>query len=151
MKGFTESVIVFGGMMGLLLLVRILFVSYVSESWIGSLGLLSAVSLLLLFLAKKKKLGKFGTMFERQMKKIQQGKLGVLVYGESIFSIVLILILIFAIDGGFLAIQNNATNDWLLHILTIALVESIEIVGIMIFYRISFRTNSSNENKTNIQ
>ena len=151
MKGFTESVIVFGGMMGLLLLVRILFVSYVSESWIGSLGLLSAVSLLLLFLAKKKKLGKFGIMFERQMKKIQQGKLGVLVYGESIFSIVLILILIFAIDGGFLAIQNNATADWLLHILTIALVESIEIVGIMIFYRISFRDNSPNENKTNIQ
>ena len=150
MKGFTESVIVFGGMMGLLLLVRILFVSYVSESWIGSLGLLLVVSLLLLFLAKKKKLGKFGTMFERQMKKIQHGKLGVLVYGESIFSIVLISVLIFSIDSGFLAIRNNAANDWLLHILTISLVESIGIVGIMIFYRISFRNNSSNENKTNI-
>jgi len=150
MKGFTESVIVFGGMMGLLLLVRILFVSYVSESWIGSLGLLLVVSLLLLFLAKKKKLGKFGIMFERQMRKIQQGKLGVLVYGESIFSIVLISVLIFSIDRGFLAIQNNATNGWLLHILTISLVESIGIVGIMIFYRISFRNNSPNENKTNI-
>ena len=60
-------------MTGLLLPVRLLFVTFVSDSWIGSFGVISVISISILILAKKGKLGEFGHMFQRQMAEIIEG------------------------------------------------------------------------------
>lgn len=129
MRGIFESLIVFGIMTGLLLPARLLFVEYVSDDWFGSLGVISTISISVIILAKKQKLGFFGPMLERQMYKFQKGKRGILVFGESMFLLVLLGGMIFAIDQGNsvhsdLKLQNNKnlpldatqvleqTDDW---------------------------------------
>jgi hypothetical protein len=87
-------------MTGLLLPARLLFVEYISDNWFGSLGIISAISILVIILARKKKLGFFGPMFERQIYKFQKGKRGLLVIGESVFVLLMLGSMIFAIDQG---------------------------------------------------
>jgi len=106
LRGILESLIVFGVMTGLLLPARLLFVEYISDNWFGSLGIISAISILVIILARKKKLGFFGPMFERQMYKFQKGKRGLLVIGESVFVLLMLGSMIFAIDQG-----NSAYSD----------------------------------------
>ena len=50
----VESLIVFLVMGGLLLPARLLFVEYISDSWLGSLGVITAISISVIILAKKK-------------------------------------------------------------------------------------------------
>jgi len=110
LKGIYESIIVFGVMTGLLMPVRLLFVSYVSDNWIGSFGVISAISITILILAMKGKLGEFGNMFLRQIEKLLRGKRKILVYIESIFVIVLLGGMIVMIDQGnttYLHIQDQ--------------------------------------------
>ena len=194
MRGIFESLIVFGIITGLLLPARLLFVEYVSDNWFGSLGIISIISISVIILAKKKKLGFFGPMFERQMYKFQKGKRGWVVFGESIFLLLILGIMIFAIDQGnsvysdlkFQNIKNIPSNSaekilesandldtsdwimgfmmtpamfltafpqmsagiasvdqsldgWLMHFYTVGFVEYAELLGILIFYKISFR------------
>ena len=190
-----ESLIVFLVMTGLLLPARLLFVEYVSDDWLGSFGIISAISLAVIILVKKQKLGAFGRMFERQLYKFQKGKRGILVFGESIFLLLILGGMIITIDLGnsvysdlktpsstgsysnqqildsanswsaddwlnafvkvpsaFLTAfpQMSATiasiderlDGWLLHFYTVGLVEYIELLGVLIFYRISFLRKS---------
>ena len=194
MRGIFESLIVFGVMTGLLLPARLLFVEYVSDNWFGSLGIISAIFILIIILARKKKLGFFGHMFERQIYKFQKGKRGLLVIGESVFVLLMLGSMIFAIDQGnsvysdlklqtivnssptsseqilestkeweasdwlvgFLMVPaafltafpqmsaviasiDQSLDGWLLHFYTVGFVEYLELFGILIFYRISFR------------
>jgi hypothetical protein len=194
LRGIFESLIVFGTITGLLLPVRLLFVEYVSDDWFGSLGIISAISILIIILVKKKKLGFFGPMFERQMYKFQKGKRGLLVFGESVFLLLILGSMIFAIDQGnsvysdlklqtmanfpstdskqilesakeldasdwliaFLMVPvafltafpqmsaaiasvDQSLDGWLLHFYTVGFVEYLELFGILIFYKISFR------------
>ncbi|MGI9566607.1 MAG: hypothetical protein ACR2LL_06290 [Nitrosopumilus sp.] len=144
-------------------------------------------------MVKKKKLGVFGTMFERQIYKFQKGKRGLLVFGESAFLLLMLGSMIFAIDQGnsvysdlkFQNIKNapipaervldsannlepsdwimgflmtpvlfltafpqmsagissidQSLDGWLMHFYTVGLVEYAELLGILIFYKISFR------------
>ena len=195
MRGIFESLIVFGVMTGLLLPARFLFVEYVSDNWFGSLGVISAISISVIILVKKKKGGFFGPMFERQIHKFQKGKRGVVVFGESVFLLFILGVMIFAIDQGnsvysdlkFQNIKNvpsgsaeqilESANDldasdwaigflmapvmfltafpqmsagiasvdqsldgWLMHFYTVGFVEYVELLGILIYYKISFRT-----------
>ena len=112
MRGIFESLIVFGVMTGLLLPARLLFVEYVSDNWFGSLGIISVISISVIILARKNKLGFFGPMFERQIYKFQKGKRGLIVFGESVFLLLMLGSMIFAIDQGNsvysdLKLQNN--------------------------------------------
>ena len=100
MRNILESLLVFSIMAGVLLPARILFVAYVSDNWLGSLGIISAISAVMIILAKKKRLGLFGDMFERQMYKFQKGKRGIVVFAESLFLLFILGIMIFAIDQG---------------------------------------------------
>ena len=190
-----EPLIVFSIMGGILLPARLLFVEYISDNWLGSLGVITLISIVIIILAKKKKLGFFGPMLERQMFKFQKGKRGVLIIGESMFLLLILGGMIFAIDQGnnvysdlkMQNIQNSPsptsakqiledTNDWeasdwfmgflmapvafvtafpqmsaaiasidqsldgwLMHFYTVGFVEYLELLGILIFYRISFR------------
>ena len=194
MRGIFESLIVFGIMTGLLLPARLLFVEYVSDNWFGSLGIISAISILTIILVRKKKLGFFGPMFERQMFKLQRGKRGLLVFGESLLLLLILGSMIFAIDQGnsvysdlklqtmanspstsseqilefakqldasdwfiaflmvpvafltafpqmsaVIASVDQSLDGWLLHFYTVGFVEYLELFGIFIFYKISFR------------
>ena len=194
MRGIFESLIVFGVMGGLLLPARLLFVEYVSDNWFGSLGIISVISISVIILARKKKLGFFGPMLERQMFKLQKGKRGLLVIGESVFLLLILGGMIFAIDQGnsvyselkmqnmknlpttsseqilesakqleasdwfvaflmvpvafltafpqmsaVIASVDQSLDGWLLHFYTVGFVEYLELFGILIFYKISFR------------
>jgi len=75
-----ESFLVFGFLLGILFPIRLLFVTYVSNHWLGSLGILSLVYIILIILIKKNKLGKFGKMIARQLFKIHKGKRRYFVY-----------------------------------------------------------------------
>ena len=195
MRGIFESLLVFGIMSGLLLPARLLFVEYVSDDWLGSFGVISAISISIIVLVKKNKLGFFGPMFERQVIKFQKGKRGLVVFGESVFLLGLLGIMIFAIDQGnsvysdfntqnipsdspekiLESTRNWEANDWmsgflmapiafvtsfpemsaaiaaidqkldgwLMHFYTVGFVEYLEVLGILIFYKISFIRKSS--------
>ncbi len=194
MKSHVESLIVFSLMAGILLPARLLFVQYVSDDWLGSFGVISALSLSVIILVKKKKLGAFGSMFERQMYKFQEGKRGILIFGESVFLLLLLGGMIFTIHHGNLASSdlNGLSSDnfspvslpddilnssdgwgvedwlygflmapvgfltafpqmsiviatvdqrldgWLMHFYTVGFVEYMELLGVLIFYRLSF-------------
>lgn len=87
-------------MTGLLLPARLLFVEHVSDNWFGSFGIISVISISIIILAKKQKLGFFGPMLERQIYKFQKGKRGILILGESVFLLVLLGSTIIAIEQG---------------------------------------------------
>ena len=192
MRGIFESLIVFAVMAGVLLPARLLFVEFVSDNWFGSVGVIAAISISVIVLAKKQKLGAFGPMLERQMYKFQKGKRAIVVFGESVFLLSIFGLMIFAIDYGnsiSSEYQNNPIvsqnseellesagdleasdwafgflmapigfltafpemsvaiasidqklDGWLMHFYTVGFVEYLELLGILIYYKISFRT-----------
>ncbi|HII35922.1 MAG TPA: hypothetical protein HA319_02455 [Nitrosopumilaceae archaeon] len=196
----VETFVVFAVMTGLLLPVRLIFYTYVSTHWFGSFGLVSAISVLMVVLVKKKKLGRFGQMFENQMRKVQRGKRKILAYGQAALFLLLLGGTIVAIELGnstyldiktqllerlegiddpqkmlaeskkmtpqdwitgfagfvlaiffafpqisaLLAILNEMYAGWLLHFYTVALVETLEMTGILIFYRITLSREQNN-------
>ncbi len=101
-------------MTGILLPVRLFFVSFVSDNWLGSFGVISFISLGIIVLSKKNKLGKFGQMFERQLQRIQTGKKAKFFYGQLIFFIVLLGGIIFSIEIGnseYYELKNQLTQN----------------------------------------
>ena len=95
-----EKAIVIGVTIGLFLPVRLFFSTYVSEGWIGSLGIMSAVAILFVILIKRKKLGWFGVIFEKQMRKTVGGKTGKYLIGFAIFFLVYFGATLMFIDRG---------------------------------------------------
>ncbi|MFB5631539.1 MAG: hypothetical protein ACE5RN_08110 [Nitrosopumilaceae archaeon] len=83
-----EKLIVIGATIGLFLPVRLFFSTHVSENWLGSLGIMSIMAIILVLLIKRKKLGSFGVIFERQMRKTVGGKAGKYLIGFAIFFLV---------------------------------------------------------------
>ena len=98
MKFSYDFFIVAGVMTGILLPVRLLFVEFVSDSTFGSLGLISAISVLIVILVKKKKLGKFGDMFEREITRLTTGKRRVFIFGWLIMLTMYFSFSIYSID-----------------------------------------------------
>jgi len=197
-----EKVIVFGATFGLFLPVRLIFSAYISEDWIGSLGIMSAIAILLVVLIKYKKLGRFGIIFEKQMRKTIGGKTGKYLIGFAIFFLVYFGATLMFIDRGntiypedteifYLAIMekggynindlssyeligpqlayqqgsldlsilsnfeymfsiaysvmNEMSNGWIEHLMVIMMVEQIELIGLLIFYRKLFKPISKVE------
>ena len=105
-KDLKEKIIVLGVTVGLFFPLRIFFSVYVSDHWIGSLGIMSAVAILLVVLIKKKKLGWFGIIFEKQMRKTVGGKTGKYLIGFAIFFLIYFGATLFFIDRG-----NNIYAD----------------------------------------
>ncbi len=75
-QDIKEKLLLLGITVGIFLPVRLFFGTFVSEYWIGSLGMVSAFALLFFYLIKKNKLGFVGRIFEKQMKKMICGKTG---------------------------------------------------------------------------
>jgi preprotein translocase subunit SecG len=85
---------------GLFFPVRIFFSSYVSDDWLGSLGIMSVLAVILVVLIKRKKLGWFGKIFENQMRKTVGGKTGKYLIGFAIFFLVYFGATLFFVDRG---------------------------------------------------
>jgi len=197
-----EKAIVFGVTFGLFLPVRLFFSTYISEDWIGSLGIMSALAILLVVLIKWKKLGWFGVIFEKQMRKTIGGKTGKYLIGFAMFFLIYFGATLMFIDRGntiyaedteifYLAIMekegydindlssfeligpqlayrqgsqnfnilsnfdymfsiaysvmNDMSNGWVEHLVVIMMVEQIEFIGLLIFYRKLFKPISNVE------
>jgi len=95
-----EKFIVFAVMTGVFLPVRLIFYTFISPHWLGSFGLVSAIAALMYVLVKKKRLGWFGRLFEKQMGKITTGKTGKVVFISAIFFLVYFGSTIVLIDRG---------------------------------------------------
>ena len=95
-----EKLIVIGVTVGLFLPVRIFFSAYITDNWMGSLGIMSAIAILLVILIKRKKLGWFGTIFEKQMRKTVGSKTGKYLIGFAIFFLVYFGATLMFIDRG---------------------------------------------------
>ena len=197
-----EALIVFLVMTGIFLPVRFVFVTFVSDHWFGSFGLVSALAIIMVILSRKGKLGKFGEMFQRQMMKIHTGKrrkliythltLSVFIMGLSVISINLgntiyvdqkneiiqiaelqgeslkepadmhrlaqelketpseqilaslaampiLLIYQFPYFAGLMAIENDLTSRFFLHFSTVGFVEVLELIGVLIFYKVTLK------------
>jgi hypothetical protein len=92
-----EKCILIGVSAGIFLPFRLLASQYLAEHWLGNLGFATSVSLLLLFLTKKNKLGRFGEILKSQIRKAVWGKsstviifvlLGFMVYFGSVIILV---------------------------------------------------------------
>ncbi|TBR08882.1 MAG: hypothetical protein EPO62_05830 [Candidatus Nitrosotenuis sp.] len=92
-----EKCILIGVSAGIFLPFRLLASQYLAEHWLGNLGFATSVSLLLLFLTKKNKLGRFGEILKNQIRKAVWGKssgviifllLGFMVYFGSVVILV---------------------------------------------------------------
>lgn len=87
-------------MTGIFLPVRFVFVTFVSDHWLGSFGIVSAFAIIMVILAKKGKLGKFGEMFQRQMIKIHTGKRRKLIYTNMALTVFIMGLFILSINLG---------------------------------------------------
>ena len=193
-EDLKEKLIILGVTTGVFLPLRVFFSSYVYDHWLGSLGLVSAIGILFVVLIKRNKLGKFGQIFERQMKKTMGGKTGKYVIGFSILFLVYFGGSLYFIDRGettyfhdkeifysvitnsedfkvedipvekllgpkpFLeadslmwvssldyglsiayAVMNDASDGWLSHLIVVIFVEQLEVLGLLYFYRRTYR------------
>lgn len=77
---------------------RLFFYTYISQYWLGSFGLISGISILIVYLSEKQKLGKFGKMFQNQMLKIHKGKRKYLIYSLLGLKLFILVNIIFAIE-----------------------------------------------------
>jgi len=87
-KDLKEKMIVTGVMAAILLPIRLVFFTYVSKYWIGSVGVVSIIAVIMHILVTKNKLGKFGRMYQNQTAKIRTEKLGIRLITMSIILII---------------------------------------------------------------
>ena len=113
-----EKLLLFGITAGIFFPVRMLFSTYISDYWLGSLGLASVICILFIFLIKKNKLGRLGKIFEKQMRKTIGGRAGKYIIAFAIMFLIYFGASIFLLDRGnsvyyndkeilFSAFQNN--------------------------------------------
>jgi len=197
-KDLKEKFLILGILTGVFLPMRILFVSYVSEHWLGSLGLVSAFGIVLVFLIKRKKLGWFGNLFEKQMRKTMGGNSGKYIICFALFFLIYFGATLYFIERGntiysddkeifYLAIievegynirdiraydlkgpelissqtqlfntfskldymfsiaysvMNDMSEGWMSHLVVVMFVEQIEVIGLLIFFRKSYKPTS---------
>ena len=95
-----EKLIILGITAGVFLPIRLVFTSLVSDNWLGSLGLMTIFAILLVLLIKRKKLGKIGIMFERQIRKTIVGKTGKYIILFALFFLFYFGTTLFFMDRG---------------------------------------------------
>ncbi len=191
-----EKLIILSITVGVFLPIRLVFTSLVSDDWIGSLGVMTIFAILLVFLIKRKKLGRIGMMFERQIRKTIGGKTGKYIILFALFFIFYFGATLFFIDRGntiyeedkeifyysiigekgynidemstyslngpkilkntnyenlqnianldyvfsiAYAVMNEMSQEWVSHFVIIMFIEQIELVGLLFFYRSTFK------------
>ena len=95
-----EKIFLMGITAGIFLPIRMLFVTYVTDDWLGSVGLLSVFGLGFIYLTQKRKLGHVGRIFEKQMRKTIGGRIGKYIVAFSILFLIYFGASIFFMDRG---------------------------------------------------
>lgn len=85
-------------MLLILLPVRLVWYNFISTSWIGSVGIISGITIMMVYLSEKNKLGKFSGMFKRQMYKFHKGKRKYYVYTMTAIQFFLLINILYAIE-----------------------------------------------------
>ena len=191
-----EKLILLGITAGIFLPIRIFYSAYVSDFWLGSIGVVSVTAIIFVYLVKKNKLGKLGEIFERQTRKTLGSKTGKYIIALALFFLIYFGATMYFIERGntvfshdkeifYLAIMNEdgysvedmssydligpkliaytdsgnfqsiekldymfsiayaVMNDmsegWLSHVIIIMFVEQIEIIGLLIFFRHTYK------------
>jgi len=75
-QDFVEKIIVSLGFVAIFLPMRYFFYVYISEYWLGSVGLISVVIGVITYLSYKDKFGRFGQLWKKQIHRLARGKLG---------------------------------------------------------------------------
>ena len=176
---------------GVFLPIRLLFYSFVSQWWIGSFGLITAVLLVVMYLAHKNKMGPLGKIINKQIMSFSKGKVGIFSIISLLFVIYLYSLFIYGIENpplerkaefvevlekegitnletasksenigwsgpgaewgilfsllimlvpnsiGFsiYSIINDWTDGWMIHFATVFLIESLESLGLILYFR----------------
>lgn len=110
-QDIKEKAIVMLAFIGFFLPVRILFYTYVSEHWLGSLGVISAIAFVITYLSHIDKFGKFGRLWKKQIKKIAVSKFGGLMIVSSIILIFMMSLILIGIEAGKSDPQFNKIVD----------------------------------------
>jgi hypothetical protein len=100
----TEMLIVGIVMASVLIPLRLVAILILGDSWIGSIGVLTGVTLFIMIGSKKGWLGWFGNMFINTIVKIQKGRRRYIFYIEAGF--------IFVLMGGALFIINEGETTY---------------------------------------
>lgn len=100
-----EKAVILGFTSAIFLPVRLVAGQFLLDHWLGMLGVASAISILLMVLVKKEKLGKIGAMFQRQMTKT--------LWGKSIRWIVLMLVVFSAYFGTTILLVEKGNTTYL--------------------------------------
>ena len=185
-----EALVVMAAMGGILIPLRFLTIALFNDNWIGSLGVITAVTLVIITLAKKRKLGKFGDMLLRQLTHFhsskrrwvtlgfmaflvvyasasiymihqgntvyledklnaaeeisgmginnyedvmrQSGQMSIQEHAESAAKLPTLAIKEFRIVAVSMAIVNDMMDNWFLFFATLILVESAEVLGLLV-------------------
>jgi len=146
-KDFAEKMVVSLGFVAIFLPLRYFFYVYVSEYWLGSVGLVSAVVGIITYLSYKDKFGWFGRLWKKQIHRIARGKLG---------SIVLILGIFFAFFFGFAIWSFEAGKDSEAYQISIIILEEQDLMlsmdpkeAIETFAEVGRRTDLDTFNQAN--
>jgi len=97
---FLEFLVVTISFIVILVPLRIFSKIVFADEWIGSLGLISGILGIIIFLSKKEKLGIFGQMFIRQIIKNHKGKRKWIIYLQTILFLSIGVLTIFSIHTG---------------------------------------------------
>ncbi len=97
---FIEFLIVAFSLIGILVPLRIFSKIVFVDGWIGSIGIITIVFGLMLYLSKKEKLGFFGQMFIRQITKNHKGKRKWIIYSQTGLFLSMGILTIFSIHAG---------------------------------------------------
>lgn len=97
---FLEFLIITSSLIVVFFTIRIVSRTIFMDEWIGSLGLISVILGMILFLSKKEKLGVFGQMFIRQIIKNHKGKRKWIMYIQIILFLFIGISTIFSIHMG---------------------------------------------------
>jgi hypothetical protein len=73
-KDLKEKLILLGVTAAVFLPIRLLVSQYISDHWFGNLGIATLISVALIILVKKNKLGRFGHVFKNQISKALWGR-----------------------------------------------------------------------------
>ncbi len=97
---FLEFLIVTISLIAILVPLRIFSKIVFADEWIGSLGLISGILGMIIFLSKKEKLGIFGQMFIRQIIKNHKGKRKWIIYLQTVLFLSIGILTVFSIHTG---------------------------------------------------
>ena len=104
-------------MLACFLPVRLFFYTYVSQWWLGNLGVMSIIAVVMFILVEKNKLGWFGDWFKNRVRRLVFSRIIWVVIFSGLFSICLYGFFLYSID-----LVTSGNNDEAIQFMTAMLV-----------------------------